>query len=243
MPRTACCNPFGIHRALCKKNLRQVNDATASVSSLVNKGDYVCDFCRKKLTVRPKAVPSTPESLALDPGPPNPGPPNPGPPYSEPPIPDPPIPDPSMLQGTSAAIPINGNPLPSTSGTQNGVETLEFSTDESFIGDSADESAEESTADEYSTEVDEEIAQPILNEFLPTLGQSPVKRSKGTSRMKHEDSRSFFWFNFIFKFFSLQRGSRNGKKVSKSERKQKLSKKAWRGRTVYRPLHLPPGEP
>ena len=84
-----------------------------------------------------------------------------------------------MLQGCSyAATPMDVQPLLSTSGTQNGDETLEVSTDESFIGDSADESAEESTADEYSTEVDEEIAQPILNEFLPTLGQTPVKRSE-----------------------------------------------------------------
>ena len=53
--------------------------------------------------------------------------------------------------------------------------TFEVSTDESF-SDSVDESAEESTADEY--EVDSEIAQPILNEALPALGESPVKRSK-----------------------------------------------------------------
>lgn len=119
MPRNICCNPYGVHKSQVTKLLRQVTDVTASVSSLVSEGDFICDYCRKRLTARPKVEP------------PNPEPPNP-----------------------------------------------EVSTDESFIGDSADESAEESTADEFSTEVDEEIAQPILNEFLPSLGQSPVKRSK-----------------------------------------------------------------
>lgn len=188
MPRNACCNPLRVHKAQYTKSLRQVTDATAYVSSLVSIGDYICDICRKKLTARPKVVPSTSDSLALeppDPEPRNPQPQNPEPPNPEPPNPEPPNPEPSILRDSpSAATSIDVHPLPSTSGIQNRDETIEVSTDESFMGDSADETAEESTADEYSTEVDEEIAKPILNEFLPTLGQTPVKRSKRTSCTK-----------------------------------------------------------
>lgn len=59
-----------------------------------------------------------------------------------------------------------------------------MSMDEESVGDlSADESsADESTATESTSEVDEETAAaaatPILNEILPNLGESPVKRSK-----------------------------------------------------------------
>ena len=52
MPRNACSNPFGIHRAQYTKSLRQVTDAKTSVSSLVSKGDLVCDLFRKKLTAK-----------------------------------------------------------------------------------------------------------------------------------------------------------------------------------------------
>ena len=193
MPRNACCNPYGIHRVQQTKSLRQVTDAIASISSLVNKGDFVCVPCRMKLTTPPKVVPSTSESALeppdperpnpnpQNPGPSNPGPSNPGPSNPEPSNPEPSDPEPSDPEPSDPELP-NLDPqthsMPSTSGTQNEDEILEVSTDESFLGDSADESAEESTAEEYSTEVEEEIAQPILNEFLPTLGQSPVKRSK-----------------------------------------------------------------
>ena len=56
MPRNACSNPFGIHRAQYTKSLRQVTDAKTSVNSLISKGDLVCDLCRKKLTARPKTL-------------------------------------------------------------------------------------------------------------------------------------------------------------------------------------------
>ena len=183
MPRNACCNPYGIHRIQQTKSLRQVTDAIASISSLVNKGDFVCVPCRMKLTTPPKVVPSTSESALEPPDPerPNPNPQNPGPSNPGPSNPEPSNPEPSDPEPSDPEVP-NLDPqthsMPSTSGTQNEDEILEVSTDESFLGDSADESAEESTAEEYSTEVEEEIAQPILNEFLPTLGQSPVKRSK-----------------------------------------------------------------
>ena len=183
MPRNACCNPYGIHRVQQTKSLRQVTDAIASISSLVNKGDFVCVPCRMKLTTPPKVVPSTSESALEPPDPerPNPNPQNPGPSNPGPSNPEPSNPEPSDPEPSDPELP-NLDPqthsMPSTSGTQNEDEILEVSTDESFLGDSADESAEESTAEEYSTEVEEEIAQPILNEFLPTLGQSPVKRSK-----------------------------------------------------------------
>ena len=192
MPQNACCNPLRVHKAQYTKSLRQVTDATAYVSSLVTIGDYICDICRKKLTAWPKVVPSTSESLALEPPDleprnpeqqnpetPNPEPSNTEPSNPEPSNAEPPNPECSIQQDSpSAATSIDVHPLPSTSGIQNRDETIEVSTDESFMGGSADESAEESTAEEYSTEVDEEIAKPILNECLPTLGETPVKRSK-----------------------------------------------------------------
>ena len=106
--------------------------------------------------------------------------------------------------------------LPSTSGIKNSNENFEISTDGSFIRDSAEESAEESTADEFSTEVDEEITQPILNKFLPSLGQSPVKRSKRRNSMNYELHGSMYWKNFkFFNFLSLQRVFRNSRRAAK----------------------------
>ena len=177
MPSNFCCNPYGLHKTKCYKLLRQVNVDQASLSSLVDEGDYICDNCRKRLTTRSKVVTPNPES------------------------PDPEPPDPGSL--------------PTTSGIQNSNETCEILTDESFISNSAEKSAEESTGDEFSMEVDKEITQPILNKFLPSLGQSPVKRSKRRNSMNYELQGLLYGQNFMFNFFSLQRVFRNGKRAAK----------------------------
>ena len=192
MPRNICCDPYGVHKYKVSKLLRKVTDVMAAVSNLVSEGDFICCNCRAKLTAPPKVVPPTSDPSMLDP--PNPEPPNPVPPIPEPLIPEPSRPEPSTSEqtqgGSSAATSVEIHPLPSTSGTQNGAElSYEVSTDESFIGDSAEESAEESTADEYIPAFDSKTtpqivnrfstdSQPILNQVLPALGQSPVKRSK-----------------------------------------------------------------
>ena len=150
MTRKICSNPFGKHRSQVTKWLQPVTEEMlASKSGIVHLGEQVCGQCRKMLKARSK-----PKKLAST---------------SE-----------SADVGSSEGPPEEA--VPSTSGIQGGADnlTMEVSVDESVVGDlSADESsAEESTATESTSEVDEETTGPILNEILPALGESPVKRSK-----------------------------------------------------------------
>ena len=148
MPRKICCNPFGTHRSQVTKGLRTVTEEMlAFKSGIVKVGEEICRNCRLTLTSSPK-----PKKLAST---------------SE-----------SADVGSSEVAPEEA--VPSTSGIQGCANnlTLNVSLDESVGVLSADESsAEESTATESTSEVDEETTGPILNEILPALGESPVKRS------------------------------------------------------------------
>ena len=180
MPRNICCNPFGIHRSQVTKWLRPVTEEMLASKS-VKLGELICRNCRKTLTTRPK-----PKDLAST---------------SE-----------STDVGSSEVVPEEA--VPSTSGTQSGADSLtsEVSMDESVVGDlSADESsADESTATESASELDEEAVAPMLNEILPNLGESPVKRSKQQKRndsVIHLLHFLYICINLNVSFF-LQRVSR-----------------------------------
>ena len=169
MPRKICCNPFGIHRSQVTKWLQPVTEEMlASKSGIVQLGELICRNCRETLKPRSK-----PKKLAST---------------SE-----------SADVGSSEAAPKEA--VPSTSRLQGGADnlTMEVSMDESIVGNlSADESsAEESTATESTSEVDEETTGPILNEILPALGESPVKRSKYLAEKFHIVSIYHLCFNLL----------------------------------------------
>ena len=178
MPRKTCSNPYGTHRSQMTLYLRPVTNAML-VSGAVKLGELVCHYCRMKLIAHPKPtdLPSTSRSTDV---------------ASPEVVPEEAVPSTSGSTKVGSPEVVPEKAVPSTSGIVTRADNLtsevssfnhEMSMDES-VGDlSADESsADESTATESTSEVDEETAAaaatPILNEILPNLGESPVKRSK-----------------------------------------------------------------